>query len=99
MTVKISSVSCIFVLKKKNLKLENKEQKLRDFAKQEGIAWATYSLTLAFKLEWVQAIRRTIWNFIEEYNRVSREETTDYFFQLEKQINNHVDQFLNTFFI
>lgn len=79
--------------------LENKEQKLRDFAKQEGIAWATYSLTLAFKLEWVQAIRRTIWNFIEEYNRVSREETTDYFFQLEKQINNHVDQFLNTFFI
>lgn len=79
--------------------LENKEQKLRDFAKQQGIAWSNNALTLAFKLEWVQAIRRTIWSFIEEYNRLSPEQTTDDFFQMEKQINNHVDQFLNTFFI
>ncbi|MET0785380.1 MAG: STAS domain-containing protein [Paenisporosarcina sp.] len=79
--------------------LENKEQKLQDFAKQKGIAWATHSLTLSFKLEWVQAIRRTIWKFIQEYDRISHEETKDQFFQMEKQINNYVDQFLNTFFI
>lgn len=79
--------------------LENKEQKLKDFAKQEGIAWATHSLTLSFKLEWVQAIRRTLWMFIEEYNRLSREQSTDQFFLMEKQINNFIDQFLNTFFI
>lgn len=47
--------------------LEAREQELRSFAKQEGIAWATHSLTLSFKLEWVQAIRRTIWHFVEDF--------------------------------
>lgn len=77
--------------------LENKLDELRQFAKVEGIAWATHSLTLAFKLEWVQAIRRTLWIFLERYMKNSQVEIE--FFQLEKQINNSIDRFLNEFFI
>lgn len=81
--------------------LEGKRRELQLFAKQEGIAWATHSLTLSFKLEWVQAIRRTIWKFIEHYNELhslDRPEALN-FFRLEQEINTLVDTFLNTFFI
>ena len=79
--------------------LEGREQELRSFAKQEGIAWATHSLTLSFKLEWVQAIRRTIWKFIKNFSDSVSHQSSDEFFHLEKQINNYFDQFLNTFFL
>ncbi|NYF26063.1 STAS domain-containing protein [Sporosarcina sp. JAI121] len=72
---------------------------LQLFAKQEGIAWATHSIPLSFKLEWVQAIRRTLWNFIQEYNKVEQKFTIDMVFILEKQFNNQIDDFLNSFFI
>ncbi|MDQ0804272.1 STAS domain-containing protein [Priestia megaterium] len=80
--------------------VEQKEEELIAFAQQEGIAWAEHALTLAFKLEWVQAIRRTLWHFLYQYDRIndqfnSREE----FYALEKQINDKIDQFLNTFLI
>ncbi|PFP44203.1 anti-anti-sigma factor [Priestia megaterium] len=80
--------------------VEQKEEQLIAFAQQEGVAWAKYSLTLAFKLEWVQAIRRTLWHFLYQYDRInnhfnSREE----FYALEKSINDRIDQFLNTFLI
>ncbi|MFJ7826426.1 STAS domain-containing protein [Psychrobacillus sp. NPDC096623] len=77
----------------------NEQEKLRAFAKQEGVAWATFSLTLSFKLEWVQAIRRTLWHFIKKYNEEMKSISIDSFFQLEKQINNQIDYFLNEFFI
>jgi rsbT co-antagonist protein RsbR len=80
--------------------VEQKEEQLVAFAQQEGIAWAEHSLTLAFKLEWVQAIRRTLWHFLYQYDRINnhfidREE----FYALEKRINDRIDQFLNTFII
>ncbi|MES5266760.1 STAS domain-containing protein [Priestia megaterium] len=80
--------------------VEQKEEQLVAFAQQEGIAWAEHSLTLAFKLEWVQAIRRTLWHFLYQYDRINnhfidREE----FYVLEKRINDRIDQFLNTFII
>lgn len=80
--------------------VEEREHELISFAKQEGIAWAKYSLTLAFKLEWIQAIRRTLWDFLynfEAWNNteVNREE----FFTLEKSINDLMDLFLTYFFI
>ncbi|MDP1442519.1 STAS domain-containing protein [Priestia megaterium] len=80
--------------------VEQKEEELIAFAQQEGVAWAEHALTLAFKLEWVQAIRRTLWHFIYQYDRINdyfngREE----FFALEKRINDRIDQFLNTFLI
>jgi len=80
--------------------VEQKEEQLVAFAQQEGVAWAEHSLTLAFKLEWVQSIRRTLWHFLYQYDRINnlfnnREE----FYALEKQINDRIDQFLNTFLI
>ncbi|MFS0906830.1 STAS domain-containing protein [Priestia aryabhattai] len=80
--------------------VEQKEHQLIAFAQQEGIAWAEHALTLAFKLEWVQSIRRTLWHFLYQYDRInshfnSREE----FYSLEKRINDRIDQFLNTFLI
>ncbi len=80
--------------------LENKDEDIVSFGKQEGVLWAKHSLTLAFKLEWVQAIRRTLWTFIYEYQSKSNlPSTREDFFELEKHINNNIDQFLNTFFL
>jgi rsbT co-antagonist protein RsbR len=80
--------------------VEKNEKELTAFAKQEGIAWAQHSLTLSFKLEWVQAIRRTLWDFLYQYEQ-SNNHPSDLkeFFELEKMINDNIDQFLNNFFI
>lgn len=80
--------------------VEHREQELIAFAKQEGIIWAKYSLTLEFKLEWVQAIRRTLWNFLYYYDQFQGKHVTrEEFYAMEKRINELVDQFLNNFFI
>jgi rsbT co-antagonist protein RsbR len=80
--------------------LENNDQDIVEFAKQEGVAWAQHSLTLAFKLEWVQAIRRSLWKTIYEYqSEFNLPSIREEFFELEEQINNNIDQFLNTFFL
>ncbi|MCG1023528.1 STAS domain-containing protein [Sutcliffiella horikoshii] len=80
--------------------VEQKESEVIEFAEQEGVAWAKHSLTLSFKLEWVQAIRRTLWKFLHRYI----EERGTYlapedFFEMEKKINNNIDYFLNSFFL
>ncbi len=81
--------------------VENKEEELIEFAKIEGIAWAQHDLTLAFKLEWVHAIRRTLWYFLYQFDEQNGEDESPRkpFFDLEKRINDNVDQFLNNFFI
>ncbi|HWO96686.1 MAG TPA: STAS domain-containing protein [Bacillus sp. (in: firmicutes)] len=79
--------------------IDDKEKELQAFAKQEGIAWATQSIPLTFKLEWIQAIRRTLWNFIQKYQELKGNIAIEEFFVLEQQINNQIDQFLNVFFI
>lgn len=80
--------------------VEQRDEELVAFARVEGIAWAKHSLTLAFKLEWVQAIRRTLWNFLYNYDRLNGIATSrDDFFAMEKRMNEKIDQFLNEFFI
>jgi rsbT co-antagonist protein RsbR len=81
--------------------VENKDKRLVEFAKVEGIAWAQHALTLEFKLEWVHAIRRTLWHFLYQYDQLNEdnESSREKFFGLEKRINDSVDQFLNNFFI
>jgi rsbT co-antagonist protein RsbR len=80
--------------------VEEQEEELIAFAEQEGIAWAEHSLTVAFKLEWIQAIRRTLWQFLNQYDQLHNNDTDrEDFFQLEKKINDQVDKFLNTFFL
>lgn len=80
--------------------LGNKRDELIAFAEVEGISWAKYSLTLAFKLEWIHAIRRTLWRLLREFNPLSNstEFVTD-FYELEQSINDGIDEFLNSFFI
>ncbi|GAA2705370.1 STAS domain-containing protein [Cytobacillus oceanisediminis] len=79
---------------------ENREEELIAFAKQEGVAWAEHSLTLSFKLEWVQAIRRTLWHFLYQFDKVKGlNQTSESFYKQEREVNDHVDQFLNNFFI
>ncbi|MRG86295.1 STAS domain-containing protein [Salinibacillus xinjiangensis] len=80
--------------------VDQQDEEVKAFAKQEGIAWAKHSLTLTFKLEWVHAIRRTLWNFLYEYDTLAgREITPEDFYNQESKINEQVDQFLNSFFI
>ncbi len=78
--------------------IEENDTDLHAFAEQEGIAWATHSLAVSFKLEWVQAIRRTLWLFLEKYTEFKSDKRFN-FFEVEKQLNNRVDYFLNSFFI
>ncbi|WP_423410142.1 STAS domain-containing protein [Heyndrickxia sp. MSNUG] len=80
--------------------VEQDEESLIAFAEIEGFAWAEHSLTVAFKLEWVQAIRRTLWQFLNQFEIMNGtfSDKND-FFELEKRINDQVDQFLNTFFL
>ena len=64
--------------------VENRTEELISFAEEEGVAWAKHSLTLAFKLEWVHAIRRALWHFIKLYDQLN--ENVNYiedFFELE----------------
>lgn len=82
--------------------IEQKESEVVAFAEIEGVAWAkhSHSLTLSFKLEWVQAIRRTLWQFLHKYIDEKGEYLTqEDFFELEKKINNNIDAFLNSFFL
>ncbi|WP_156289098.1 STAS domain-containing protein [Oceanobacillus salinisoli] len=70
------------------------------FGRQEGIAWAKHNLTLAFKLEWIQAIRTTLWKFLYEYDKLSDHAiSTDNFFSMGKEINGLIDEFFKGFFI
>jgi rsbT co-antagonist protein RsbR len=80
--------------------VKQREEELVQFANEEGVVWAKHSMTLAFKLEWVQAIRRTLWHFLYKYDQLSNNSNDlDRFYDLEKQINEQLDQFLNTFFL
>ena len=80
--------------------VEDRNEELIAFANEEGIAWAKYSLTVAFKLEWVHAIRRTLWFFIKQYDKTNENFIlVNNFFELEEKVNDGIDEFLNSFFI
>jgi len=81
--------------------VEQNETDLIAFAEQEGVTWATHSLTLSFKLEWIQALRRTLWTFLYKFEQEKRAfiEDSKVFFDLEKIVNEKVDVFLKSFFV
>lgn len=82
------------------LVVDGDTEEVKQFAEREGIIWARHSLTLAFKLEWIRAIRRTLWKFItksdETFNTL---ETKEDFFILEERINVLIDEFMTGFFM
>ncbi len=49
--------------------VEQNETDMIAFAEKEGVTWATHSLALSFKLEWIQALRRTLWTFLYEFEQ------------------------------
>ncbi|MDM5312439.1 STAS domain-containing protein [Peribacillus frigoritolerans] len=81
--------------------VEQNETDLIAFAEQEGVTWATHSLTLSFKLEWIQALRRTLWTFLYKFEQETKAfiEDSKVFFDLEKIVNEKVDEFLKSFFV
>ncbi|PRS44770.1 anti-anti-sigma factor [Bacillus sp. RJGP41] len=81
--------------------VEQNETDLIAFAEQEGATWATHSLTLSFKLEWIQALRRTLWTFLYKFEQEKKAfiEDSKVFFDLEKIVNEKVDEFLKSFFV
>ncbi|MCM3720233.1 STAS domain-containing protein [Fictibacillus phosphorivorans] len=80
--------------------IQGKDEELEKFAKIEGVSWASYSLTIAFKLEWVQAIRRTIWKYLQEFDQTNEFDVdAERFFNMERQINDRIDKFLNELFL
>ncbi|SDM61433.1 Anti-anti-sigma regulatory factor (antagonist of anti-sigma factor) [Fictibacillus solisalsi] len=84
--------------------VEKRDNELISFAQQEGVAWAKHALTLTLKLEWVHAIRRTIWHYLYEFDLENTNERSisDYretIFQMEQLVNDGIDKFLNSFFI
>ncbi|MEY8755571.1 STAS domain-containing protein [Peribacillus frigoritolerans] len=81
--------------------VEQNETDLIAFAEQEGVTWATHSMTLSFKLEWIQALRRTLWTFLYKFEQEKKAfiEDSKVFFDLEKIVNEKVDEFLKSFFV
>ncbi|MFA1712503.1 STAS domain-containing protein [Peribacillus frigoritolerans] len=81
--------------------VEQNEPDLIAFAEQEGVTWATHSMTLSFKLEWIQALRRTLWTFLYKFEQEKKAfiEDSKVFFDLEKIVNEKVDVFLKSFFV
>ncbi|MGE7904590.1 STAS domain-containing protein [Peribacillus sp. NPDC094092] len=81
--------------------VERNETDMITFAEQEGATWATHSLTLSFKLEWIQALRRTLWTFLYKFEQEKKAfiEDSKVFFDLEKIVNEKVDVFLKSFFV
>ncbi|WP_068672366.1 STAS domain-containing protein [Oceanobacillus sp. Castelsardo] len=76
------------------------EDKVIKFGNQEGVAWAKHDLTLALKVEWIQAIRTTLWNFLYDYDQLnSHSINSDEFFRMGKEINSLIDEFFKGFFI
>ncbi|MDH4619315.1 ATP-binding protein [Brevibacillus sp. AY1] len=57
-------------------------------------------MTLAFKLEWIQAVRRVMWDYLYNCDRLNNQKNSkEHYYNLEKNINQLMDQFLNQFFI
>ncbi|WP_080834745.1 ATP-binding protein [Cohnella massiliensis] len=80
--------------------VEGREHEVVSFARTEGISWAKHSLTLAFKLEWIQAVRRVMWNFLYNYDLMNDYlGSKEQFYDLEKRINELMDLFLSHFFM
>lgn len=65
-------------------------------AKEHGRNWASNNLDLILKLEWIQLLRNTYWDFLFHYH-TNVEQSQQQFFELERQINFNLDTYLKYF--
>ncbi|MDZ5782063.1 STAS domain-containing protein [Marinococcus luteus] len=77
--------------------IDNEKDKMKTFAWNEGKMWAEHTIDLSFKLEWIHALRRTVWIFVETYHTMLQSRELTDFFRWEREVNNCIDLFLNTF--
>ncbi|MEC5422657.1 STAS domain-containing protein [Virgibacillus sp. C22-A2] len=81
------------------LVVEEETEKVIEFAGYEGKAWAKSSIPLSFKLEWVQAIRKTLWIFLYEFDRNKENNNWEDIYIDGSRINELIDEFFKGFFI
>lgn len=83
------------------LTTEHKDMDIISFAQQEGQLWAKHSsFNLSVKLEWFQAVRRVLWGFLYNFERLGGHQMDqEQFFALERHINMSLDTFLRFFFM
>lgn len=80
--------------------VDGKKEEVIAFGKKEGVAWAEHKLTLSFKLEWIQAIRTTLWKYLYEYNKLcSPSLNKKDLFRMGNDVNSLIDEFFKGFFI
>lgn len=95
-----SQIAAEFIIESANqvvhLLNDRNEQGLILHAKEHGRNWARQSLDLMLKLEWIQILRKTYWEFLfHYYNNVEQEQQV--FFELERQVNFTLDSYLKHF--
>ncbi|GGA62732.1 STAS domain-containing protein [Ornithinibacillus halotolerans] len=82
------------------LVVNQKEKEVMEFAQKEGILWAKHAMTLSFKLEWIRAIRKTFWSFLELFDGMnSVDKKSQEFYAETSTYNELIDSFINNFFI
>jgi len=75
---------------------EKNEQGLIMHAKEHGRNWAKYNLDLMLKLEWIQILRKSYWDFLYHYYKHAEENQLE-FFELERHVNYNFDSYLKHF--
>ena len=76
----------------------NKQEAVTELGTKEGITWARHNLTLDFKLEWIQAIRKTLWKLLYEFDHLGKKQKTkEEYYNLQVVINSLIDEFFRVF--
>ncbi|WP_164821341.1 ATP-binding protein [Paenibacillus koleovorans] len=75
---------------------ERNEHGLIQHAQEHGRNWASHQLDLILKLEWIQVLRKTYWAFLHAYYTSGGQEKVT-FFELERDVNDHLDTYQKHF--
>ncbi|MCI3918726.1 ATP-binding protein [Paenibacillus sp. TRM 82003] len=79
--------------------LDQRPHELVVLARDEGLLWAKHSLNIGLKLEWMQALRRIMWEFFYSYDKqTGKEASHEGFYELERTINKALDTYHINFF-
>ncbi|WP_239630617.1 ATP-binding protein [Paenibacillus sp. H1-7] len=98
--IKSTEIDSDFILESANkvvlLLNDRDEHGLIVHAKEHGRNWASHNLDLILKLEWLQMLRKTYWDFLFNYY-INVEQSQKQFFELERQVNFNLDTYMKHF--